>query len=133
MLIYIEEVNEMKLKTKSGKSYDTEDLVIRGVDSSEQETTIVALRNDDYMDVYTSDNTYLTKLKKLAATNPKEWSIIEVYEGRAGINGVKFRAPKNLLTLRTGTTERSITDEQRQVLRDRLKQAREKSAAQEQS
>lgn len=113
----------MKIEIK-GKQYDLEDLVIRGVDMDEQEIVINASRVDDYMTVYTSDNTYLTKLKKLTAANPKDWAVMDIFERNGDITGVKFRAPKCLLSLRTAKTERVMTDEQRAAAAERLKAAR---------
>lgn len=117
----------MELKTVKGKIYDSEDLIIRGVAIEEQEIVINSVRDQDYIDVYTSDNMYLTKLKKLVAANPKEWKLFDVYEGRDGINGVRFRAPKNLLSFRGKAVERDLTEEQKQAIADRLKEARQKS------
>ena len=41
------------------------DLVITGVSTDEQETTINYGRNDEEAEVYTSDNTVLTKIKNI--------------------------------------------------------------------
>lgn len=117
----------MKLKTKNGKIYDSEDLVIRGVISDEQETTVVVSRNLDQMDIYTSDNIYLTKLKKLITSNPDEWKLVDVYEGKDGITGVRVRAPKNLLSLREKTVKRELTDEQREAASNRMKELWQKN------
>lgn len=116
----------MELKTVKGKTYDSEDLIIRGVAIEEQEIVINSVRDQDYIDVYTSDNIYLTKLKKLATANPKEWKLFDVYEGKDGITGVRFRAPKNLLSFRTGTTEKVMTEEQKQAFREKMSLAKQK-------
>lgn len=115
----------MKITIK-GKEYIVEDLVIRGVDVDEQELIVNAMRDEEFFTVYTSDNIYLTKLKKLAAVNPKEWEIIQIVENKGNILGVKFKAPKKLLSFRTATVERTMTDEQRAAAAERLKAARDK-------
>ena len=115
----------MKITIK-GKEYVVEDLVIRGVDVDEQELIVNAMRDEDFLTVYTSDNIYLTKLKKLAVANPKEWEIVQIVEAKGNILGVKFKAPKKLLSFRTATVERTMTDEQRAAAAERLKAVRDK-------
>lgn len=115
----------MKITIK-GKEYVVEDLVIRGVDVDEQELIVNVMRDEDFFTVYTSDNIYLTKLKKLVAANPKEWEIVQIVENKGNILGVKFKAPKKLLSFRTVTVERTMTDEQRAAAAERLKAVRDK-------
>ena len=91
----------MKIIVKE-KEYELEDLVIRGTAVEEQELTITAMRDENFFEAYTSDNTYLTKLKKMVAANPKDWKVIAVYESYGEITGVKFRAPKRALSFRVG-------------------------------
>lgn len=116
----------MKVVVK-GKECVVEDLVIRGVDVGEQELIVNAMRDEEFFTVYTSDNIYLTKLKKLVTANPKEWEIIQIVENKGNILGVKFKAPKKLLSFRTATVERTMTDEQRVAAAERLKAARDKN------
>lgn len=101
----------MELKTVKGKTYNSEDLIIRGVPVNEQETIVNVARDQDYMEVYTSDNTYLTKLRRLMAISPDKWKLIDVYEVKDNISGVKARAPKNLLSLRTGTSGKDVAND----------------------
>ena len=101
----------MEFKTAKGKIYDSEDLVIRGVPVNEQETIVNVARDQAYMEVYTSDNTYLTKLRKLMTISPDKWKLIDVYEVKDNISGVKVRAPKNLLSLRSGTSGKDVAND----------------------
>ena len=87
----------------------------------EQETTIVFTRNDTHMQIYTSDNTMLTKLKRLVKEDGGLWKC-----WCAGLNsggnptGYFFEGPKNMLTLRG--KKRELTEEQKLASANRMKQ-----------
>lgn len=91
-----------------------------GVDVEEQETIISFLRGDEEIMIYTSDNTTLTKLRKLAEKGKKQYQVVQVYYIEGEPVGVKVKAPKRCLSLRAGN-EREMTDEQREALRERMK------------
>ena len=88
--------------TVQQKEYELDNLVVRNTPIEEQELTITAMRDEDFFEAYTSDNTYLTKLKKMVAANPKDWQITNIYESYGEITGVKFKAPKRALSFRVG-------------------------------
>ncbi len=113
----------MKITVK-GKEYELDDLIIKGVSVEEQELVVTAMRDEDFFEAYTSDNTYLTKLKKMVAANPKDWEIENVCESRGKITGVKFRAPKKLLSFRASSKINTLSDEQKAANAERLKAAR---------
>ena len=46
------------------------------VSDSEQEVNINFIRDEDYVTIYTSDTTYMTKLDKLCKTSPNMYSLI---------------------------------------------------------
>lgn len=95
-----------------------------GTSIDEQETTITAARADDYIRIYTSDNTMLTKLRKLLATNDTEYRLIDVQYSDAAHTtaiSVMVEAPARCLSFRAGS-KREMSDEQRQALADRMKQ-----------
>lgn len=110
--------------TVNNKQYELEDLLIKGLSAEEQETTVNISRADDFLTVYTSDNTYLTKLKKLVAANPNEWEIIEIIEAKGVISGIKLKAPKNLVSFREKSVSREMSEEQRAAAAERLKSSR---------
>lgn len=88
----------------------------------EQETIVTAARADDTIRIYTSDNTMLTKLKKLMAAPDSEYRLLDVqYDSHHNPVSVTVEAPERCLSLRAGS-KREISDEQRQVLADRMKQ-----------
>ena len=120
----------MKIKSynqyKTLKEYDLEELTISGNTSEESEVCVTALKSEDIANIYTSDNSYLTKFKKLIETNPDAWKITQVVERSDGtISGVMLQVPKRCLSFRAGKeTERSLSEDQKTELRERLAAAR---------
>ena len=101
------------------------DLVITGVSTDEQETTINFSRTDKEAEVYTSDNTVLTKIKNMFSSDDCEWKLKNVVKDRKGnVVSVFFSVPKKLISLRAKTVKSSLTDEQKQAAAERLKNAR---------
>ena len=101
------------------------DLLITGVSADEQETTINYSRTDKEAEVYTSDNTVLTKIKNMFNSDDCEWKLKDVVKDQEGtIVGVFFIVPKKLISLRAKTVKSSLTDEQRRAAAERLKNAR---------
>ena len=92
-----------------------------GTPLEEQETVINWLRTDDVIQIYTSDNTMLTKLKKLMASGPDQYTLTDVsyYEGNPC--SVTVTTQLRCLSLRAGN-KRDLSDEERQALSDRMKQ-----------
>ena len=122
----------MKIKAhnqyKASKEYDLEELIISGNASDESEVCVTALKSEDFADIYTSDNVYLTKFKKLVEANPDAWKIVQVVERPDGtVSGVMLQAPKRCLSFRAGKeVERVYTEEQKNALAERLKNMRNK-------
>ena len=110
------------------KEYDLEELTISGNLSEESEVCVTALKSEDVADVYTSDNVYLTKFKKLIEANPDAWKITQVVERSDGtVSGVMLQAPKKCLSFRAGKeVERIYTEEQKNALAERLRNMRSK-------
>ena len=101
------------------------DLVITGVSTDEQETTINFSRTDKEAEVYTSDNTVLTKIKNMFSSDDCEWKLKNVVKDQKGnVVSVFFSVPKKLISLRAKTVKSSLTDEQKQAAAERLKNAR---------
>ena len=120
----------MKIKThnqhKTLKEYDLEELTISGNASEESEVCVTALKSEDVADVYTSDNVYLTKFKKLIEANPDVWKITQVVERSDGtVSGVTLRIPKKCLSFRAAErVGRVMTDEEKAAAAERLRAAR---------
>lgn len=122
----------MKITTRNQykllKEYNLEELTISGNASDESEVCVTALKSEDVASIYTSDNVYLTKFKKLIEANPDVWSITKVIERPDGtISGVMLQAPKKCLSFRSGKeVERVYTEEQKNALAERLRNMRNK-------
>ena len=87
----------------------------------EQELSIVIERNSDKMVIYTSDNTWITKLNKLILQNPVDYKIVWT-----NASGSLVEAPANLLTLRTMKKTMNLSEEQKQIRGDRLRKLKSK-------
>ncbi len=120
----------MKIKSynqyKALKEYDLEELTISGNASEESEVCITALKSEGFADVYTSDNSYLTKFKKLIEANPDVWKITQVVERSDGtVSGVMLQVPKRCLSFRAAErVGRVMTDEEKAAAVERLRAAR---------
>lgn len=120
----------MKIKTynqyKILKEYDLEELTISGNASDESEVCVNAIKSEDIVSIYTSDNIYLTKFKRLIEANPEAWKITQVVERSDGtVSGVMLQAPKRCLSFRAGKEiERFLSEDQKIELRERLAAAR---------
>ena len=92
-----------------------------GLSRYEQELHIMMNREDDTMEIYTSDPVYMRKLSKLKAYR-------KTREHRNGgeVVAMEFVADKKLFTLRGKPVEgRPMTEEQKAAAAERLKKARE--------
>lgn len=71
----------------------------------EQETVITMMRKEDYVDIWTCDNTMITKLSRVMKTYPDTW---KCYEGgrdsKGNVYGYYFRCPKKAISFRGGNT-----------------------------
>lgn len=87
----------------------------------ERETTISTLGNEKLMDVYTSDNVMLTKIKKIWASNPNTIECYEVGRCENKVTGYLFKMDRKHLSLRT-TAGREMSEEARAAFGKRVKQ-----------
>lgn len=97
------------------------------VPPSEQETTISFSRDGKEADVWTSDVTIMTKLDKRCKESPNEYKCVEVGKSLDGLLTNKRYTIKNkkLVSFRSDTVKREMTDEQRAKAAERLRQARQ--------
>ena len=120
----------MKIKSynqyKTLREYDLEELAISGNTSEESEVCVTALKSEDIANIYTSDNSYLTKFKKLIETNPDAWKITQVVERSNGtVSGVMLQAPKKFISFRAvERVGRVMTDEEKTAAAERLRALR---------
>ena len=91
----------------------------------EQETHVNFNRNDDKAIVYTSDTTTMTKLDKLVTVEETEWKLESVWRHSDGdIVGKTYSCPKSFISFRTKRVVRELSEEQRMVLAQRMRNNR---------
>ena len=99
----------------------------------EQETVINFSRRDNEATVWTSDTTVMTKLDKLCESSDS-YHLVDVGKALLGgevVSKTYTITDKSLISFRAKKVEREVrpmTDEQRQVMIDRLAKARQKRA-----
>lgn len=96
--------------------------ILRGIATDEQETVVQFGRNDEYMTIYTTDSTVMTKLDKCVEGG--EYEVIEIHKLQKSdkIIGKTYKAKKRLLSFRKKFVEREMTEEQKKASADRLRQ-----------
>ena len=113
----------MKIKVK-GKEYVVEDMTITGNSVDERETDIILMSDEKKARIYTSDGVYFNKFKKNILANPENWKIINVDIFEGNIRGVTLEAPKSLVSFRKKSLARELSDEQREVAAQRMRELR---------
>ena len=109
------------MQRKPISEYTSDDLGIMDVAGDEQETTISWYRRDAVASVYTSDNTMLTKMKKLMAKSP-DCKLKNITWGKDGEpTGYFFEVPVRFVKV---LKPKEVSEEQRAALSERLKAMR---------
>ncbi len=105
---------------------DEEREILRGIATDEQETVVQFGRNDEYMTIYTTDSTMMTKLDKCVKGG--EYEVIEIHKLQKSdkIIGKTYRAKKRLLSFRKKFIEREMTEEQRKASAERARRINSK-------
>lgn len=110
------------MQRKPISEYTADDLGIMDVVGDEQETTISWYRRDAVASVYTSDNTMLTKMKKLMAKSP-DCKLTNIAWNKDGEpTGYFFEVPVRFVKV---LKPKEVSEEQRIALSERLKAMRE--------
>lgn len=91
----------------------------RTVAAAEQETVVQFGRRDDFMTIFTSDRTTMTKLDK----HPEIYEVIEEGKFDGVVVTKTYRARKKMLTFRSKVKE--LTEEEKKVIVERFKSTRE--------
>lgn len=68
----------------------------------EQEVTFSSYRGDNTIEVYASDNTWVTKLKRAWAKNVDNWKCFATKDKEGNVVGYFFEMPKNALSVKSG-------------------------------
>ena len=107
-------------------SISVDEITATKCNTFEQETIIQISRNRDTASIWTSDNTQLTRIKRVMCKDPNSYVCTEVTKNKLGeVVGYTFECPKNLIGYRT-SAKRSMSDEQRKRASERLKECRKK-------
>ena len=85
----------------------------------EQEICINAMRDENFATAYCSDKTWITKMDKLVEKAPELFEVIAETE-----YGKTYKFPKRLISIRSSIVTREMTDEQKQLAAERLRNAR---------
>lgn len=86
----------------------------------EQEFCINAMRDEEFATIYCSDRTWITKMDNLVEKSPNLFEVIAETD-----YGKTYKFPKRLISIRSSIVTREMTDEQKQLAADRLRNARE--------
>ena len=86
----------------------------------EQEVCINAMRDEDFATAYCSDRTWMTKFDKLVEKSPELFEVIAETD-----YGKTYKFPKRLISIRSSIVTRELTEEQKHLAAERLRNARE--------
>ena len=114
------------------KFYETniDKLALVGTPPSEQETIITFERESDRAIIETTDPTVFTKLKKrLTSEENDDWRLEGVSRPSEAapfrVSSVCFSCPKKFVSFKFKSSAKTLTEEQRKAVSERLKRARE--------
>lgn len=95
-----------------------ENLEIKGTMLEEQETVIQWNHDTDYIRVFTSDPTFLTKLKKVV--KGKDYEIERIGRQKGQDKTVQVKLSKSLFSA-VIRAKKNLSDEERKIIAQRLK------------
>ena len=102
-----------------------------GVATDESETIIIARKDSHEATITTSDSTMFTKIRRNILADPKhkDWKVQSFTRTTADKNPLHFvelivTCPKKLVSLRSKTSTRELTDEQKEAMRERMSKMR---------
>lgn len=108
-----------------------EEMSLFGVATDESETIIITRKDSPEATITTSDSTMFTKIRRniLADLEHKDWKVQSFTRTTADKNPLHFvelivTCPKKLVSLRSKTVTRELTEEQKEVMRERMSKMR---------
>lgn len=87
---------------KKCQVFSPSEIVACKASTCEQEVTFSSYRGDNTIEVYASDNTWITKLKRAWAKNVDNWKCFATKDSRGRVVGYFFEMPKNALSVKSG-------------------------------
>lgn len=108
-----------------------EEMSLFGVATDESETIIITRKDSPEATITTSDSTMFTKIRRNILADPehKIWKVQNVTRTSADKNPLHFvelqvTCPKKLVSLRSKTSTRELTEEQKEAMRERMSKMR---------
>ena len=96
------------------------------LDVEEQEFTLTSMREEELVYCFCSDNQMLIKLKEAMKQNPEEYKCyIKSRYADGSISGYEFRFPKKYLKFLIRERNYTMSEEQREASKERMRKARE--------
>lgn len=82
----------------------------------EQEVIINFNASEGTASVYAADPVWIRKMDKLVTANPDEFKMVEQQDLKGELVSRVYEFPKSLITIRSKTVKRELTDEQREAM-----------------
>lgn len=108
-----------------------EEMSLFGVATDESETIIISRKDSPEATVTTSDSTMFTKIRRNILADPehKDWKVQSFTRTTTDKNPLHFvelivTCPKKLVSLRSKTSTRELTEEQKEAMRERMSNMR---------
>lgn len=108
-----------------------EEMSLFGVATDESETIIISRKDSSEATVTTSDSTMFTKIRRNILADPehKDWKVQSFTRTTTDKNPLHFvelivTCPKKLISLRSKTSTRELTEEQKKAMRERMSKMR---------
>ena len=86
----------------------------------EQEIHINAMRDEKFATAYCSDRTWITRFDRLVEKSPDLYKVVAETE-----YGKTYQFPKRLISMRSSIVTREMTEEQKELAAERLRNARQ--------
>ena len=108
-----------------------EEMSLFGIATDESETIIITRKDSPEATITTSDSTMFTKIRRNILADPehKDWKVESFTRTTADKDPLHFvelivTCPKKLVSLRSKTVTRELTEEQKEAMRDRMSKMR---------
>lgn len=108
-----------------------EEMSLFGVATDESETIIISRKDSPEATITTSDSTMFTKIRRNILADPehKDWKVQSFTRTTTDKNPLHFvelivTCPKKLVSLRSKTSTRELTEEQKEAMRERMSKMR---------
>ena len=108
-----------------------EEMSLFGATADESETIVIIRKDSPEATITTSDSTMFTKIRRNILADPehKDWKVQSFIRTTADKDPLHFielivTCPKKLVSFRSKTTTREMTEEQREAMRERMSKMR---------